>query len=93
MCNHYHLLLHIDEQKKQLLSDEQVCQRWGYFYSMPTLGDRWLTQQTMSTVSTEENLSALKIINGWLDCIADISWFMRCLNKFIARKAFLICPI
>ena len=27
MSNHYHLVLHIDEQENQLLSDEQVCQR------------------------------------------------------------------
>ena len=31
MSNHYHLVLHIDEQENQLLSDEQVCQRWDTY--------------------------------------------------------------
>jgi len=84
MSNHYHLVLHIDEQENQLLSDEQVCQRWGYLYSIPSLVDRWLKEQT---VSITENKAALNIINGWRDRLADISWFMRCLNEFIARKA------
>ena len=84
MSNHYHLVLHIDEQENQLLSDEQVCQRWGCLYSMPTLIQRWLTQQT---VSTAENLTALNIIKDWRERLADISWFMRCINEFIARKA------
>ena len=84
MSNHYHLVLHIDEQENQLLSDEQVSRRWGCLYSMPTLIKRWLTQQT---VSTEENLTALNIIKDWREHLADISWFMRCLNVFIARKA------
>ena len=84
MSNHYHLVLHIDEQENQLLSDEQVCQRWGCLYSMPTLIQHWLTQQT---ISTEENLTALNIIKDWRERLADISWFMRCINEFIARKA------
>ena len=84
MSNHYHLVLHIDEQENQLLTDEQVCQRWGCLYSMPTLIDRWLTQQS---VSTEEELVAIKVINHWRERLIDISWFMRCINEFIARKA------
>ncbi|WP_051369300.1 transposase [Psychromonas arctica] len=84
MSNHYHLVLHIDEQDNYLLSNEQVCQRWGGLYSMPTLIDRWLKGQT---ISAEEKKTVLNIINRWRDRLADISWFMRCLNEFIARKA------
>jgi len=62
VSNHYHLVLHIDEQENQLLSDEQACQRWGYLYSIPSLVDRWLKQQT---VSAAENKAVLNIINGW----------------------------
>jgi len=84
MSNHYHLVLHIDEHENYLLSNEQVCQRWGSLYSIPTLIDHWLKEQT---ISDEENKAALNIINAWRDRLADISWFMRCLNEFIARKA------
>ncbi|WP_372882422.1 transposase [Psychromonas sp.] len=84
MSNHYHLVLHIDEQENQQLTNEQVCQQWGSLYSLPVLIERWQHQQT---TCEEENVAALAIIKKWRDRLADISWFMRCLNEFIARNA------
>ena len=84
LSNHYHLVLHIDEQENQLLSNEQVCQRWGCLYSIPTCIELWLKEQA---VTAEENKAVLETINRWRERLADISWFMRCLNEFIARKA------
>ena len=51
---------------------------------MPVLVERWKNEQTTSEA---ENKAALAIIEGWRGRLADISWFMRCLNEFIARKA------
>lgn len=84
MSNHYHLVLHIDEQLNDSLSNEDVCDRWCQLYSKPVVVERWQTEQTTSEA---ENKAALTIINGWRGRLADISWFMRCLNEFIARKA------
>tara|TARA_R110001583_G_C5638757_1_gene407705 strand:- start:424 stop:1422 length:999 start_codon:yes stop_codon:yes gene_type:complete len=84
LSNHYHLVLHVDESINQQLSNEQVCQRWGTLYSIPVLVERW---QKKLTVSDAESLTALNIINQWRGRLVDISWFMRCLNEFIARKA------
>jgi len=84
LSNHYHLVLHVDELINQKLSNDQVCQRWGALYSIPVLVERW---QKQLTVSDAENLTALNIINQWRGRLVDISWFMRCLNEFIARKA------
>ena len=84
MSNHYHLVLHIDEQHNESLTHEEVCERWCQLYSTPVLVERWQSEQTTSEA---ENKAALTIINGWRERLADISWFMRCLNEFIARKA------
>ena len=84
MSNHYHLVLHIDEQQNESLTDEEVCERWCQLYSKPVLVERWQSEQT---ISEAENKATLTIINGWRGRLADISWFMRCLNEFIARKA------
>ena len=84
MSNHYHLVLHIDEQHNESLTHEEVCERWCQLYSKPVLVERWQSEQTTSEA---ENKAALTIINRWKGRLADISWFMRCLNEFIARKA------
>ena len=84
MSNHYHIVLHIDEELNQQLSHEAVCLRWGKLYSLPVLVQRWLNKQSSSEVECE---AALSVINGWRGRLVDISWFMRSLNEFIARKS------
>ena len=84
MSNHYHLVLHVDEILNENLSNEEVCKRWCQLYSKPVLIERWQSEQATSET---ENKTALDIIEGWRGRLADISWFMRCLNEFIARKA------
>ncbi|TEW51917.1 transposase [Psychromonas algicola] len=84
MSNHYHLVLHVDETLNENLSPEEVCERWCQLYSKPVLVERWQSKQT---ISEAENKAALAIIDNWRSRLADISWFMRCLNEFIARKA------
>ena len=84
MSNHYHLVLHADVKANQNLSNEEVCQRWCQLYSVPPLVDRWVKQQLAT--SAEQDV-ALEIIGNWRKRLVDISWFMRCLNEFIARKA------
>ncbi|MEL0629773.1 hypothetical protein [Psychromonas aquatilis] len=84
MSNHYHLVLHVDEDANEDLSDVDVCERWKQLYSIPVLVEKW---QSGLEISTTERNAALTIIGGWRQRLVDISWFMRCLNEFIARKA------
>jgi len=84
MSNHYHLVVHVDEKTNADLTHENVCKRWFKLYSKPVLVTRWLDKETMSEA---ENKVALNLINEWRGRLSDISWFMRCLNEFIARKA------
>jgi len=84
MSNHYHLVLHVDEGLNERLSAQEVCKRWSQLYVKPVLVERWQSEQA---ISEAENKAALAIIEDWRGRLADISWFMRCLNEFIARKA------
>jgi len=84
MANHYHLVLHVDETFNANLNPREVCKHWCQLYSKPALVERW---QSRKTISEAEDKVALAIIDGWRGRLADISWFMRCLNEFIARKA------
>ena len=84
MSNHYHLVLHADSNENEHLSTFEVCQRWCQLYSVPPLVDRWMKQQLNTQA---EQAAALEIINNWRARLVDISWFMRCLNEYIVRKA------
>ncbi|WP_028863806.1 transposase [Psychromonas aquimarina] len=84
MSNHYHLVLHINEQEIETCSDLDICQRWCLLYSCPVLVSRW---QAGELTSEAERNAALVVIAEWRRRLADISWFMRSLNEFIARKA------
>jgi REP element-mobilizing transposase RayT len=84
MSNHYHLVLHVNELENSELTDEEVCLRWSRLYSMPTLVSRW---QAGGGLSEGELLMVKTIINRWRERLMDISWLMRSINEFIARKA------
>jgi len=61
MSNHYHLVLHLDEQHNESLTHEEVCERWCQLYSTPVLVEYLQFEQTTSEA---ENKAALTIING-----------------------------
>ena len=84
MSNHYHLVVHVNEPEAQGWTNEEVCQRWLQLYANHPLVERW---QKGGTTSAAENEAALAIIDEWRGRLCDISWLMRCLNEYIARKA------
>jgi len=59
MSNHYHLVLHINEQEIAAYSDQDICDRWCRLYSCPVIISRW--QLSQLTSDAEKN-TALKII-------------------------------
>lgn len=84
MNNHYHLVLYIDAEKAHNLSDKEVALRWTQLFHGPLLIQRFLKDQA---ISDAERLTVSDIITLWRNRLMDISWFMRYLNEFIARKA------
>lgn len=84
MSNHYHLVLKVDKEQADNLSDYDVVLRWKQLFHGHTMVDRWLTHQTTTQA---ENDKALEIIQTWRVRLYDLGWYMRCLNESIAVQA------
>ncbi len=85
MSNHYHVVLRVDRQRAGDWAAAEVIDRWCRLFSGPELIQRYrdnaadLFPTELETVST--------IAAKWRQRLTDISWFMRCLNEQIARRA------
>jgi len=83
MSNHYHLVLHVHREQAKGLTTEEVVNRWTAMFSVPPLIARW---QKGTALDVECRL-ALAMIERWRARLYDISWFMKCLNEHLARRA------
>jgi REP element-mobilizing transposase RayT len=84
MSNHYHLVLFINQDAVNSWSQEEVLERWGQLF--PTSAHKL---QTLLAAAESEVVrkSYAEKIEEWRGQLADISWFMRCLNETVARMA------
>lgn len=84
MSNHYHLVLHVDTQQAQSWSDKEVVERWTSLYRPPAIIQRWSIQPSLPE---EERFQVGLIIERWRQQLMSISWFMRNMNEYLARRA------
>jgi hypothetical protein len=79
MSNHYHLVLRVDPPRARTWGDAEVAERW-----LRRLGE-------LDSVELETRQDALCADPERIACLrarlGDLSWFMRCLNEPIARRA------
>lgn len=87
MSNHTHVVLHADKCQASSLSDEQVLERWHKLYSGTLLTQRFMNKTWREQMSVAELDTVSQTIGVYRQRLFDISWFMRCLNEFIARAA------
>jgi REP element-mobilizing transposase RayT len=89
MSNHYHLVLRIDRDRAQKLTKREVALRWSRIFTLPELVRKWLDAQEGGTnpESEAEAHEAETLIEKWRIRLFDLSWFMKCLNEHLARKA------
>jgi hypothetical protein len=76
-------VLHIDQQRATSWSHDDVIERWTKLFSRPTLVDRW--QRGLGSDTEREVAQA--IVERWRRQLCDVSWYMRCLNEHLARRA------
>jgi putative transposase len=84
MENHYHLVLCADRQRVLSWSEDEVIERWTLLFNGPLLVQRY---QQGATLTKLQRHALSRIVAVWRRRLYDISWFMRCLNEYIARRA------
>lgn len=84
MSNHYHLVLHINQDKALALSPIEVAKRWELNHKLPPLISRWVKGEILHHI---EERKCLSIIDIWRKRLWDLSWFMKELNYDIACRA------
>jgi len=83
MSNHYHLVLRVDKNKASNWSEYEVISRWKRLCHIPEVVIQYQKNPELEGV----NSVAQSIIAEWRDRLMDISWLMRFLNEYLARKA------
>ena len=84
MSNHYHLILHVDKAQALSWSMDEVIARWYKLFRGTLLVDQYRDSDEVP----EWHLQTVKdTVEVWRKRLYDISWFMKCLNEFIAREA------
>ena len=84
MGDHYHVVLHINQQQAQAWSVHEVIERWHRLFKGSLLSQRYLHDEILD--NAEQNALSDQI-EEWRDRLVSISWFMRCSNEHIAREA------
>ncbi|MEM9071745.1 MAG: transposase [Myxococcota bacterium] len=76
MSNHLHVVLRVDKERVEKWSDAEVVRRYGkLFRGKP---------RELEGLSTRERKTR---VGAWRERLWNLSWFMRCLNESIARRA------
>ncbi len=83
MSNHYHLVLRVDADKAKDWSEANVIRRWKRIYNIPPIVQQYIKNSQSEAIAAV----AKDIIEKWRQRLTDISWFMRNLNEYLARKA------
>ncbi len=84
MSNHYHLVVHIDKCRAESWTVEEVIERWCVLFKGPELVQRYVAGDELER-HEQEQLGG--IVEQWRGRLCDISWYMRCLNEHLARRA------
>jgi REP element-mobilizing transposase RayT len=84
MSNHYHIIIHIDSERAVAWSEQDVIERWERLFSLPVIVQRYRSNEILSRAERDV---VSELVIKWRLRLYDISWFMRCLNEPIARRA------
>ncbi len=84
MSNHYHIVLRVNHEQVERLTRDEIIERWCLLFKGPPLIQRYCAGHVLSKAELDV---VDDVVAQWRERLIDISWFMRCLNEHIARKA------
>ena len=84
MSNHTHVVLHVDAEATKAWNTREVIERWLQLYKGPLLIQRFAAGEALGGAELDQVDQFAEVRRARL---MDISWFMRCLNEHIARRA------
>ena len=84
MSNHYHIVVKICPEQTAQWSNREVLERWSCLYKGPLLIQKALAGEELSDAEQDRVNWEVK---RYRQRLKDLSWFMKCLNEPIARRA------
>jgi len=84
MSNHYHLVVRLNPDEAATWSDDDVLEHWTALFRGPLLVQRHRAGEPLSAAELDTLRSIIAVYRRRL---SSLSWFMKCLNEPIARKA------
>ena len=83
MSNHYHIVVRIRPEQTRDWSNDEVIERWAALFGLPSL----LTKFRSGDCNEAELTVATELLAQRRQRLGNLSWFMKCLNEYIARQA------
>lgn len=84
LSNHYHLVVKLCPERVNDWSGREVVERWTRLFKGSAVARRYLNDEI---ISSDDRVQLDADIATWRTRLSDLSWFMRCFNEHIARKA------
>ncbi|EDQ00899.1 hypothetical protein KT99_05382 [Shewanella benthica KT99] len=84
MSNHLHVVLKIDIYQANSWTDREVLEHWHQLFKGTEITQKFVQGEI---IESNEIIALKHSIAQYRSRLSDISWFMRCLNEPIARKA------
>ena len=84
MSNHYHLIVRVEPSEGENWSDDEVLERWTSLFKGPLLVQRYRNGEVLPEVEMDTLRAIVSVHRARL---TSLSWFMKCLNEPIARRA------
>ncbi|WP_420554044.1 transposase [Neptuniibacter marinus] len=84
MSNHLHIVIKLCPTQAQNWSNTEVVTRWLSLFKGPLLIQQWQAGESLSKAQLD---TVSDMIEVYRERLANLSWFMKCLNEPIARQA------